>query len=150
MSHTMTIGKLAQKAEVSIDSIRFYERCGLLAKPARTEANYRVYPLEAASRLRFIKKAQKLGFSLGEIQELLELSHDPTVSKADIKRKTEDKIADIKDKIEDLSRILKALEQLNDLCDGHGPIEDCPILKALANDDGHVCHQHQSIGRGDL
>lgn len=142
MLHSLTIGKLAQKAEVSIDSIRFYERRGLLAEPTRTEANYRVYPLEAAGRLRFIKKAQKLGFSLGEIQELLELSHDPATSKADVKRKTEEKIADIMAKIEDLSRILKALEQLNDQCDGDGPIGECPILKALADDDGHACH-HQ-------
>lgn len=150
MAQSFTIGKLAQKAEVSIDSIRFYERCGLLAKPARTETNYRIYPLEAARRLRFIKKAQKLGFSLTEIQELLELSHDPAMSKSDVKRKAEDKISDIKDKIEDLRRILNALEQLNALCDGHGPIEDCPILKALANDDGQECHQHRSKKRGKL
>lgn len=140
MAQTLTIGKLAKKADVSIDSIRFYERCGLLAKPARTEANYRVYPLEAASRVRFIKKAQKLGFSLGEIQELLDLSHAPGASKADIKRKTEEKIDDIKAKIQDLSRVLNALEQLDQRCDGHGPVEECPILKALANDDGHECH----------
>jgi len=150
MAQYFTIGKLAQKAEISIDSIHFYERCGLIGKPARTEANYRIYPQEAASKLRFIKKAQKLGFSLGEIQELLDLSHDPAMSKADVKKKTEDKIADIKDKIKDLGRILNALEQLNDLCDGHARTGDCPILKALANDDGQKCHQHRSIERGNL
>ncbi|MDF1579278.1 MAG: MerR family DNA-binding transcriptional regulator, partial [Desulfuromonadales bacterium] len=64
MSHSLTIGKLAKKADVTIDSIRFYERRGLIAEPTRTESNYRVYPLEAADRLRFIKKAQRLGFSL--------------------------------------------------------------------------------------
>lgn len=140
MSHSLTIGKLSKQADVSIDSIRFYERRGLLAEPARTESNYRVYPLEAAKRLRFIKKAQKLGFSLGEIQEFLNLSHDPSASKADIKRKTTQKIKDIKIKIQDLSRMLKALEQLDESCDGHGPIIECPILKALAEDDSHECH----------
>ncbi|AMV70603.1 MerR family transcriptional regulator [Desulfuromonas sp. DDH964] len=140
MLHSLTIGKLAKKADVSIDSIRFYERRGLIAEPTRTESNYRVYPLEAADRLRFIKKAQRLGFSLGEIQELLELSHDPVASKADVKAKTEEKIEDIRGKIQDLSRMLKALEQLDESCDGHGPIAECPILKALATDDSHECH----------
>jgi len=140
MSHAFTIGKLAKKADVTIDSIRFYERRGLIAEPTRTESNYRVYPLEAADRLRFIKKAQKLGFSLGEIHDLLELSHDPAASKADVKAKTKEKIISIQNKIQDLSRMLQALEQLGESCDGHGPIAECPILKALAEDDGHECH----------
>lgn len=140
MPHSLTIGKLSKQADVSIDSIRFYERRGLLAEPARTESNYRVYPLEAANRLKFIKKAQKLGFSLGEIQELLNLSHDPSASKADVKRKTTEKIEDIKSRIQDLNRMLKALEQLDGSCDGHGSIDECPILKALAEEDSHECH----------
>ena len=141
MLQSLTIGKLAKKADVSIDSIRFYERRGLIAEPMRTESNYRIYPLEAADRLRFIKKAQKLGFSLDEIQDLLDLSHDPDASKANVKAKTEEKIENIRRKIQDLNRMMKALEQLDERCDGHGPIADCPILKALAKDDGHECHQ---------
>lgn len=140
MSHSLTIGKLAKQSGVSIDSIRFYERRGLIAEPKRTESNYRIYPLESADRLRFIKKSQKLGFSLGEIQELLELSHDPTASKADIKVKTDEKIKDIQNRIQALKRMLKALEQLDKSCDGHGSVDDCPILAALAEDDGHDCH----------
>jgi len=143
MPQNLTIGRLAKKAEVSIDSIRFYERRGLLAEPERTESNYRVYPLGTAERLRFIKKAQKLGFSLNEIQDLLELQHDPGASKADVKMKTEEKIKDIRARIQDLSRILKVLEQLDESCDGHGPIAECPILEALATDDGQGCH-HQA------
>lgn len=141
MLHSLTIGKLAKKANVSIDSIRFYERRGLIAEPTRTESNYRIYTLETADRLRFIKKAQTLGFSLGEIQELLDLSHDTTASKADVKEKTEEKINAIRGKIQDLSRMLNALEQLDESCDGDGPATECPILKALANDDGHECHR---------
>lgn len=140
MLKSLTIGRLAKLAEVSIDSIRFYERRGLLAEPLRTESNYRMYPLEAADRLRFIKKAQTLGFSLNEIQELLALRHDPTASKAEVKAKTAQKIGDIRGKIRDLSRMLQALEQLDESCDGHGPIGDCPILEALAKDDSHESH----------
>ena len=135
MSDYLTIGKLAKQADVSIDSIRFYERKGLLEDPLRTAANYRVYPLAAAKRLRFIKKAQRLGFSLEEIHQLLRVSHDSSASKADIKQITEEKIADIRSRIEDLRRMLKALEQLDDCCDGHGPIEECPILKSLEEDE---------------
>jgi len=130
----MTIGKLAKQAAVSIDSIRFYERRGLLAPAARTESNYRLYPLEAAARLRFIKRAQNLGFTLSETREFLDLSHDPSASKADIKRKTREKIADIRARMADLGRMLKALEQLDQSCDGRGPIGDCPILHALVGD----------------
>ncbi len=140
MQQTLTIGKLAKKANVTIDSIRFYERRGLLAEPMRTESNYRRYPLEAAARLRFIKKAQNLGFSLDEIKGLMDLQHDPTASKADVKERTEEKIRTIREKIQDLTRILVALEQLNESCDGHGSIEECPILEALAADDGQGCH----------
>ena len=140
MQQTLTIGKLAKKANVSIDSIRFYERRGLLAEPTRTESNYRRYPLEAAARLRFIKKAQNLGFSLDEIKGLMDLQHDPAASKADVKERTEEKIRTIQEKIQDLARILSVLEQLNESCDGHGSIEECPILEALAADDGQGCH----------
>ena len=140
MQQTLTIGKLAKKANVSIDSIRFYERRGLLAEPTRTESNYRRYPLEAAARLRFIKKAQSLGFSLNEIKDLMELQHDPAASKADVKERTEEKIRTIQEKIQDLTRILAALEQLDESCDGYGPVTECPILKALATDDSHECH----------
>lgn len=135
MSEYLTIGKLAKQADVSIDSIRFYERKGLLEDPLRTAANYRLYSPKAAKRLRFIKKAQKLGFSLGEIEELLKLSHDSSASKADVKQITEEKIADIRTRIEDLSRMLVALEQLDECCDGQGPVTECPILKSLEDDD---------------
>jgi len=148
MPQNLTIGRLAKRADVSIDSIRFYERRGLLAEPERTESNYRVYPLGAADRLRFIKKAQKLGFSLTEIQELLDLRQSPDASKAEVKIKTEEKIKDIRARIQDLSRILTVLEQLDESCDGHGPIAECPILEALATDDGQGCH-HQAK-RGEL
>jgi Hg(II)-responsive transcriptional regulator len=146
MQHFLTIGKLAQKSDVSIDSIRFYERRGLLELPTRTEANYRVYPAKTVDRIRFIKQTQKLGFSLNEIQELLELQHNPDASKADVKWRTEEKIKDIRSRIHDLRRMLRVLEQLDASCDGHGPIGECPILEALATDDGDDCHHSMTKG----
>ncbi|WP_020677977.1 MerR family DNA-binding protein [Geopsychrobacter electrodiphilus] len=140
MLNSLTIGRLAKKAEVSIDSIRFYERKGLLAEPLRTESNYRVYPLETAVRLRFIKKAQNLGFSLNEIQELLELQQNPAARKSEVKAKTAEKIKAIHLKIQDLSQMLGVLEHLSAACDGLGSIDKCPILEGLATDDSQKCH----------
>jgi len=141
MNH-LTIGKVAKSTGFGVETVRYYEREGLLGPAERTDANYRIYKPEDIDRLHFIKRAKDLGFTLKEIGELLALRHDPTMSKADVKRKTQEKITDIRSKIDDLGRILNALEQLNDQCDGHGPIGDCPILKALTKDGGH---KHQDI-----
>lgn len=137
MAYPLTIGKLAKRADVSIDTIRFYEQRGLIAEPKRTESNYRLYQREVTAQLRFIKRAQELGFSLAEVKELLALRSDPHASKAHVKQKTEEKIADIKGRIEDLTRMLKALEQLDASCDGCGPTAECPILHSLAEDDSN-------------
>lgn len=142
---SMTIGKLAKNAGISTDAIRFYERRGLIAAPARTSSNYRVYPAEDAARLRFIKRAKDLGFSLSEIKELLAIRHDPSASKSDVKERTESKIRDVRRKIVDLSRILGALEHLANACDGHGPVSDCPIIEALDEQHGEG-HHHQNHG----
>jgi len=139
---TMTIGKLAKKAGISTDAVRFYERRGLIAEPARTTSNYRLYPLEDAARLRFIKRAKDIGFSLSEIKELLAIRHDPSASKADVKERTKIKIRVIRQKIADLSKILIALEQLANSCDGHGPISDCPIIEALDDEQHTEGHHH--------
>jgi len=84
----LTIGKLAKQAGVGIETIRFYERQGLLNTPARTDANYRVYDSREISRLRFIRRAKDLGFTLREIKELFALRHDPSASKADVRKRT--------------------------------------------------------------
>jgi len=135
----LTIGRLARQAGLGIETIRFYERQGLITPPPRTDANYRMYPVEDVARLKFVKRAKNLGFTLNEIKELLTLRHDPQASKADIKQRTIAKIEDIKKKIDDLTRIRAALEHLAVSCDGHGPLEECPILAAL-DTDGHEHH----------
>lgn len=140
MTPRLTIGRLSKASGVSIDSIRFYERRGLLDEPQRTESNYRVYPEEAATRLRFLKKAQSLGFTLDEIKGLLSLHDNPQASRAEVKQRTEQKIALIRSRIADLSRMLVVLEEMNESCDGEGPIAGCPILAALGKDDCPDCH----------
>jgi Cu(I)-responsive transcriptional regulator len=136
----LTIGKLAKQADIGIETVRFYERQGLIDPPLRTESNYRIYPQEEVTRLKFIKRAKVLGFTLKEIKELLRLRNDPHATKADIKKRTLEKIQDVKQKISDLTKIKEALELLSDSCDGHGSLEGCPILKALdADDDERHC-----------
>jgi Zn(II)-responsive transcriptional regulator len=132
----LTIGKVAKIAGIGTETVRFYEKEGLIGPAARTEANYRVYETGDITRLRFIRRAKALGFTLKEIKELLSLRHDPDASKEDVKIQTEAKIADIELKIRDLTRIKSTLETLDERCDGHGPANDCPILEALETGDG--------------
>jgi Hg(II)-responsive transcriptional regulator len=137
----LTIGRLAKQAGLGIETVRFYERQGLIEPPPRTDSNYRIYPEEEVGRLKFIKRAKDLGFTLKEIKELFELQNDPHATKADIKKRTIEKIEDIKKKVRDLSRIQEALEHLAGACDGHGPLSECPILDALTGDE-HEHHHH--------
>ena len=131
----LTIGKVAKSAGLGIETVRFYEREGLIEPLTRTDSNYRLYSEEGIIRLRFIKRAKALGFSLKEIRELLLLRVDPGASKADVKEQVEAKIDDIKKKIKDLKQIQKTLETLDSCCDGRGSTVDCPILEALDGDD---------------
>lgn len=137
----LTIGRLAKKAGLGIETVRFYERLGLIEPPPRTDSNYRIYPEEEVNRLKFIKRAKDLGFTLKEIKELLELQLDPHTTKSDIKKRTVEKIKYIQKKIHDLSRIQEALEHLAKSCDGHGPLSECPILGSLTGDE-HKHHNH--------
>ena len=137
----LTRGRLAKQAGLGIETVRVYERQGLIEPPPRTDSNYRIYPEEEVNRLKFIKRAKDLGFTLKEIKELLFIQHDPHATKADIKKRTVEKIEDIKKKVQDLIRIQEALEHLAGSCDGHGPLSECPILEALAGDE-HEHHNH--------
>lgn len=128
---TLTIGRLAQQGGVNLETIRYYERQGLLPKPPRTPAGYRMFPRDTPRRLRFIKRAQELGFSLNEIRELLSLRMKPGAERADIRARTEAKITDIEQKIRTLQALKKTLRQLTERCVGCGPLAECPILESL-------------------
>lgn len=126
-----TIGEVAKHAGVNIDTLRYYERRRLIEKPPRTSANYRRYPEETIHRVRFVKRAQELGFSLEEIRELLSLRAAPKARCTDVRERAEDKIRDIDKKMRSLRRMKSALRKLVSECRGEGPVTECPILEAL-------------------
>jgi len=127
----LTIGKVARRAGLAIDTVRYYEREGLLEKPARSASGYRHYRPDAIARLRFIRQAKELGFSLHEIKELLSLRVAPGKSCADVKVRAEAKIADIEQRVAQLTRMRRALVKLAVACSGRGPTSECPILDAM-------------------
>jgi Hg(II)-responsive transcriptional regulator len=127
----LTISRLARLGGVNLETIRYYEREGLLQKPPRTAAGYRLFPRETARRLHFIKGAQELGFSLGEIRELLALRVKPGTNREHIRARAEAKITDIEEKIRVLRAMKRALQKMTERCDGCGPLSECPILESL-------------------
>jgi Hg(II)-responsive transcriptional regulator len=127
----LTIGQLAQQAQVNVETVRYYERRGLLPAPPRRESGYRQYSAQDVAYLQFIRRAKTLGFSLTEIADLLALRVDPETTCADVRARAERKLADVDAKIRDLKRIKGALTQLVADCSGQGPMSDCPILEAL-------------------
>jgi MerR family transcriptional regulator, copper efflux regulator len=134
----LTIGRLAREAGVAIDTIRFYERQGLVPLPARSEAGYRLYPAAMVTRLRFIRRAKELGFSLKEIKELLAMRLDPLSTCAEVKNQAEGKIMEIEARIADLLRIKTALARLASVCRGRGPLDECPILSAMEERENEI------------
>jgi len=130
----LTSGVLAASAGVNVETLRFYERKGLLPRPPRRASGYRAYPVEDVRRIRFIKRAQELGFSLVEIRELLALRVSPAATSAAVKGRVEEKIADVRRRIAGLEAMEKALRELSGSCSGRGPTADCPILHHLEAD----------------
>ena len=128
---TFTIGQLAKRANVNLGTIRFYERRGLLPKPPRNKSGHRQYSTETVRRTDFIKRCQALGFSLNEIQEILELRMMPESTCADMKSRVTEKLIDVDKKINELVQIRDALSRLQKKCTGKGPIGNCPILEEL-------------------
>jgi MerR family transcriptional regulator, copper efflux regulator len=130
MNH-LTIGQVAKEGGVNLQTIRYYERRGILPRPPRTSSGYRAFPDEAVKRIRFIKRAQELGFSLKEIKELLSLRAAPKARSADVRARTIAKITDIDEKIRSLEAMKRALLKLGAACSGQGPATECPILNSL-------------------
>lgn len=132
---SLTIGTVAKRAGVPIDTIRYYEREGLLPEPLRRASGYRSYNETAVSRLRFIRRAKDLGFTLEEIRDLLALSSDRSGGVKAVRKRAEQRLASIEARIAELVRIRKGLQQLIQACPGHGDPEHCPILRALADEE---------------
>ena len=127
----MTIGRLAREGQVNVETIRYYERRGLLPRAPRRPSGDRMVSPSAVQVLRFVKTAQALGFSLREIKELLFLRIQPGRSCADVRERAEQKIAEIDQKTRTLQAMRKALMRLAAACSGRGPISECPILDSL-------------------
>ena len=128
--HGLTIGKLAREAGVGIDTVRFYERAGLLPKAQRTASGYRLYASSDADRLRFIRRAKALGFSLEEIAELLQLNSGKG-TRANVRKLAERRHKDLTRKIDEMTAIRDALARLIARCSGTGPIAGCPIIEGV-------------------
>lgn len=127
----LTTGQLAKQAGVNLQTVHYYERRGILPEPPRRKSGYRQYPESAVARIQFVKRAQELGFTLKEIQELLNLRVDPETPCAVVKRRADLKVIEVDEMLRSLKRIKKALNKLAASCSGLGPISECPILEAL-------------------
>lgn len=128
---TLKIGQLAKAAKVNIDTVRYYERRGLIPEPPRKESGYREYTQNYVARIRFVKRAQDLGFSLNEISELMDLRVDSQTVCSDVKKRAEAKVADIEEKIKSLKGLQQTLTNLLHHCESREPTGDCPILQML-------------------
>jgi len=128
---TFKIGEVASRAGVHKETVRYYEKRELIPKPDRRHSGYRIFTQRHIDQIKFIKRAQVLGFNLSEIKELLELRMDEETSGLEIKSEAEQKYQEVVNKIEDLERIKLTLTHLIDSCSGEGPKGDCPILSTL-------------------
>lgn len=136
----LTIGQLAQEAGINPESVRFYEAQSLLPEPPRSTAGYRLYSRTAVLRIRFIKRAQDLGFSLKEIKELLSLAEDRMTDCADVRALAQTKVDEISQKIRTLEAMRNALTGLTASCPGTGSAAKCSILESIGSDE--VMHEN--------
>ena len=127
----LSIGQVAKRAGVGVETVRFYEREGLLEEPPRRVSGYRQYSEQVVARILFIKRAQQLGFSLKEITEMLLLRVDAQTPSEAVKQHTEAKLAEVERKLVELRRIRHALLQVASQCIGPGPTSRCPMLDAF-------------------
>jgi MerR family transcriptional regulator, copper efflux regulator len=128
-----TIGRLAKAADVNIDTVRFYERQGLLQPAPRTAGGYRLYGTVDAQRLQFIRRAKTLGFSLEDIAELLRLTEDGH-DRGKVKAIAQKRVADLESRIRELEKMRSVLAHHAGHCSGHGEVSGCPIIQALLDE----------------
>ncbi|WP_459556793.1 MerR family transcriptional regulator [Lacunimicrobium album] len=132
---SFTISHLAKAANVGVETVRFYERKGLLQTPERKHSAYRQYDGNAVDRLKFIRRAQQVGFTLKEIEDLLGLRDDPDARRADVRERAKNKITEIHAKVRDLLAMRESLTNLLNSCEGDGPASACPIITTLQDHD---------------
>lgn len=127
----MQIGQLARQAGVPIDTVRYYERRGLLSEPQRRPSGYRDYDVDDLARLRFIRRSKALGFTLDEIRELLRLSATQDADRGEIRALAARRLADVEQRLRELNSIRDTLDGLVNACSGRGPVAGCPIIERV-------------------
>lgn len=150
--NNQTIGQIASVSGTPIETIRFYEREGLLPQAPRTAAGYRLYDDGASKRLRFISRAKALGFTLAEIREILNLQDNPASNRTgrkEVKALTERKLADIERRIADLQRMQQVLSNLAGECSGRGGVSHCPIIETLSGIEDCTSPEHSQEAAHD-
>ena len=133
----MKIGELSKQSGAGIETIRFYERKGLLAEPVRSPSGYRHYDASVVARLQFIRRAKDLGFTLAEIKEILALWFDATTRCEHVRQRAEQKIADIEEKVRSLHKMKRSLKKVIDECESQDSVDDCPLMKGVGNARTH-------------
>ena len=131
----LKIGEVAERGGVNLQTIRYYERERLLPEPPRLESGYRMFPESTVRRVRFIKRAQEIGFSLGEIRELLSLRMDAQRERTEVLTLAQAKMTDIDGKIRTLKEMKAVLNRLMERCSGCGPASECPILESIDSEE---------------
>jgi len=131
----LKIGEVAGRGGVNLQTIRYYEREKLLPEPPRLASGYRIYPDQTVQRVRFIKRAQEIGFTLAEIRGLLAIRVDADRDSAEVRALAQAKITDIEEKIKTLQRMKTALGRITQRCSGCGPASECPILESIDSDE---------------
>ena len=130
---SVTIGKVAKITDCNIETIRYYEKIGLLQEPERSEGGFRLYTNEEIKRLNFIKRARRLGFSLDEIRGLLELVDSDSYTCSEVKEITLEHLQEIERKITDLENLRSVLAEMASTCEG-GEVPDCAVIEVLFKD----------------
>ncbi len=129
----MRIGEVAKQAGIGIETIRYYERRGLLAEPDRRPSGYRRYEESVVARLRFIRRSKELGFTLAETKELLGLWFNTDTKCVDVRQKARQKIAEIEEKVRTLNGMKRSLKRLIEQCQRRGHLHECPLLEGLGD-----------------
>ncbi|MDQ0339062.1 MerR family mercuric resistance operon transcriptional regulator [Caldalkalibacillus uzonensis] len=132
---SLTIGQVAKRSNVNLETVRYYERLGLIKEPPRTEAGYRMFPADVVDKIKFIKRAQELGFTLSEIKKLIRIAENEEHFTAhEVHQFAKQKLDDLEAKIRDLEKMKSVLQDLSERCSGKGPICDCPIIQSLSQE----------------
>ncbi|MGE3820242.1 MAG: heavy metal-responsive transcriptional regulator [Isosphaeraceae bacterium] len=143
---SLKIGEVARRSNVGVETVRYYEREGLLRQPDRRPSGYRIYDESVVTRLRFIRRAKELGFTLSEIKELLALWFDVATRCEHVRRRAEEKIARVEAKIRSLEKMKESLKSIVADCKTRDSVKECPLWSGLDEDGAHAQTANDDVG----